>query len=230
MICSMGLDVFVGILAALDDEEGVAHYRGELAMVTATLKAAGLPTWHEPDVDPDEAYDEQMYGYRGLHYLRRLAVHVAATGVLPPPGGKDASDDPLLMRAYDGAPSHAIVVADAVTPVGSPEAALGGFDHLVHHSDADGYYVPVDFQPVIIGERVVGDYLGSSHRLLDECLRLAKMMGLPEDLDPWSDAAEGAISDPSALWQQYRVESFSCLRLIAAARTSISTGAAITFA
>ncbi|GII27032.1 hypothetical protein Pmi06nite_04740 [Planotetraspora mira] len=150
--------MFVGILTALDDEEGVAHYRGELAMVTATLKAAGLPTWHEPDVDPDEAYDEQMYGY----------------------------------------------------------------------------YVPVDFQPVIIDERVSGGYLGSSHRLLDECLRLARLLELPDDLDPWSDAvcdaAEGAISDPSALWQQYRVESFSCLRLIAAARTSISTGAAITFA
>ncbi|GII35060.1 hypothetical protein [Planotetraspora phitsanulokensis] len=230
----MGLDVFVGILTYLDDEEGIDHYRGELAMVTATLKAAGLPAWHEPAVDPAGAFEEQMYGYSGLHYLRRLAVHVAATGVLPPPGGEDASHDPLLLQAYEGDPSHAVVVADTVTVVGSPEAARGGFDHLVHHSDAEGYYVPLDFQPVIIGERVVGDYLGSSHRLLDECLRLARLLELPDDLDPWSDAvcdaAEGDVSDPSAGWQRYGVESFTCLRLIAAARTSIRTGAALTFA
>lgn len=81
-------------------------------------------------------------------------------------------------------------------------------------------------------EKVLGHYLGSSHRLLDECLALAEHLGLPADLDPWSAEVEQAMSgeptDPAG-WQRYPTESFVCLQLIGAARHSITSGAAIAF-
>ncbi|MFC0555573.1 hypothetical protein ACFFHJ_32215 [Planotetraspora thailandica] len=226
----MGLSIFVGILTDLDDDETIADYRADFAEVTRALEAAGFPQWNEPDVDPAETFDSQMYGYDGLHYLRRLAVHVAASGMLPPPGDEDAIDDSLLEEVYRGRPSHAVTVSGTVTVAGAPN---GSFDHLVHHGDSEGFYVPVDFPPVIVDERVTGSFIGSSHRLLDECLRLARLLELPDGLDPWSDevqdAIEGRVTSPSATWQRYGVESFSCLTLIEAARTSIKTGAAIAF-
>ncbi|MES9621145.1 hypothetical protein ACPCBX_06145 [Streptomyces tuirus] len=108
----------------------------------------------------------------------------------------------------------------------------GPFDHLIHHSDCEGYYVPVDFTHVIVDKRAPGGYLGSSVRLLLEARRLAEALGLPEDLDPHSEevfeAAE-AEEPASEGWQRYGVESYVCLQLLQAAKLSIATGAAIAF-
>ncbi|MEV5012630.1 hypothetical protein ACIQFZ_26595 [Streptomyces sp. NPDC093064] len=103
---------------------------------------------------------------------------------------------------------------------------------MVHHSDCEGYYVPVDFAHVIVDKKAPGGYLASSVPLLAETRRLAEALGLPEDLDPdseeVSDAAEA--ENPAAEgWQRYRVESYVCLQLLHAAKLSVSTGAAIAF-
>ncbi|MGH3388938.1 MAG: hypothetical protein ACRDOO_08675, partial [Actinomadura sp.] len=226
----MGLNVVVGFLADGDDPDA---WREEFADINAVVAAAGLPGWTEPALETPGEYETG--GYSALHHLRRVAVHLAATGTLPPPGTSDAADDPLLEAAYaDGAVPHHAVLFRHRTPtvVGTPADAAGRFDHLVFHSDCDGYYLPVDFAPVIVHEKVLGHYLGSSHRLLDECLTLAEHLGLPADLDPWSAEVEQAMSgeptDPSG-WQRYPTESFVCLQLIGAARHSITSGAAIVF-
>jgi hypothetical protein len=159
-----------------------------------------------------------MFGYSGLHTLRRLAVHLAETGTLPDPlaDAHGATRDPLLKEAY-------------ARPPGEP---AGSFDHLIYHSDCEGYYVPVDFGQVIADERLAGGYLGSSVRLLAETRRIATVLGLPEDLDPDSEEVSSACQGSAAAaegWQRYGVESYGCLRLIQSAKHSIATGAAIAF-
>ncbi|PZG52930.1 hypothetical protein C1I98_06555 [Spongiactinospora gelatinilytica] len=212
----MGLAIVVGILGAADGPDTRAEITAELSALRRLLTLAGLPAWHEPPEPGERPAEYEMYGYRGLHHLRRLAVHVAHAGMLPPPlaAGGDPSADPLLRAAYDGDPDG------------------GGFDHLVHHSDAEGYYLPVDFADVLYDDSITSADVGSSQRLLAECERLAAMLGLPAGLDPWSQEVEEAIDGegPAAAgWRRYGVEAFTCLQLISAARRSVITGAALVF-
>lgn len=150
--------------------------------------------------------------------MRRLAVHLAETSTLPDPLPEphEAAGDPLLEQAYARRP-------------GEP---AGPFDHLIYHSDCEGYYVPVDFERVIVDESLVGGHLGSSVRLLAETRRIAAALGLPEDLDPDSEEVFSAVNARTPMaegWQRYGTESYVCLRLIQTAKHSIATGAAIAF-
>jgi hypothetical protein len=72
--------------------------------------------------------------------VRRAAVHLAEAGSLPSwlEEALRASDDPLLKKAYAGFPGQ----------------SAWPFNHLVHHSDCEGYYVPADFGQVIVDERL----------------------------------------------------------------------------
>jgi hypothetical protein len=213
----MGLNVVVGILVEAEDE-AVDLVSADFAVIRELLDQARAGQWAEPDLDEGDDLEGDMWGYSGLHALRRVAVHLAGTGTLPGPLEEvgRATDDPLLKKAY-------------ATRPGDP---AGPFDHLIHHSDCEGYYVPVDFRQVIVDERVAGGYLGSSVRLLAETRRIAAALGLPEDLDPDSEEVRFACEDRNPAgesWERYGVESFGCLRLIQAARHSIATGAAIAF-
>jgi len=200
----MGLNLVVGIMADIHDfdEDFAEEVREDFAAISELLNGK----WTEPAAG--KAEDFEMGSYSRLHTLRRLAVHFAVHGTLPEPVGEGlrASEDPLLEKVYATGP------ADPPAP----------FDHLVQHSDAGGYYVPVDFPAVL--EDAPGGLLGSSVRLLAEARRLAEALGLPEDpeLDPDEDTDEP--------WQHFRTEASVCLTLIAAAKRSIETGAAITFA
>jgi hypothetical protein len=210
----MGLNIVVGIAAG--DEDDVI--REHLAVISRLLDRAGAGPWAEPELDEQDVLEGDMWGYSGLHALRRAAVHLARAGALPDPlaDARRAADDPLLKKAY-------------ATPLGEP---AGPFDHLINHSDCEGYYVPVDFVQVIVDESLPGCYLGSSVRLLAETRRFATALGLPEDLDPDCDEVEAACNAnaPDAEgWQRYGIESYACLRLIRAARHSVTTGAAIAY-
>ncbi|MGW5260354.1 hypothetical protein ACWEQG_05215 [Microbispora sp. NPDC004025] len=228
----MGLNIVVGILADPELDDAADEFGEDFTAIRQALAEARLPDWAEPDL-PAETGDFEMYGYIGLHNLRRLAVHLTETGALPArQDALKAAEDPLLARVYTRHPHHAVEIGDPVRVIGSAEGAAGRFDHLVHHSDCEGFYVPVDFAPVLIDGRVTGAYIGSSQRLLEECRRLAERLGLPEDLDPWSDEVDEALEGEGAAregWQRYGVESFTCLQLMAAARQSIATGAAMVF-
>jgi hypothetical protein len=106
------------------------------------------------------------------------------------------------------------------------------FDHLLVHSDAEGFYVPVEFDEVLFSDGVPGTMLGSSQALSRECEELAQALGVPADLDPeseelWSASEEQGAGDG---WRQYGVESFTCVRLLAAARESVQRRAAVVFA
>ncbi len=114
--------------------------------------------------------------------------------------------------------------------IGSEREAGSAYDHLIHHSDCEGFYVPVDFAAVFYDKEITGGWVGSSQRLLEECRGIAARLGLPEDLDPWGDEVSAAVeadTEGAEGWRRYGVESFTCLQVMAAARHSIGTGAAI---
>ncbi|MFJ9434831.1 hypothetical protein ACIRQY_35020 [Streptomyces sp. NPDC101490] len=214
----MGLNIVVGALVDADDEEYTEMVRADFVAIGELLERAGAQQWTEPDLDDEDGAEFDAWGYSGLHTVRRLAVHLAASGRLPEPFDRTqrATGDPLLSEVYKALPSD----------------PPGPFDHLVHHSDCEGYYVPVDFAQVIVDSMAPGGYLGSSVRLLGETRRLAEALGLPEDLDPHSEGVSDAADaeDPAAAgWRRYRVESYVCFRLLHAAKLSVSTGAAIAF-
>lgn len=213
----MGLNIVVGVLVDGEDDY-TEMVRADFVAIGDLLERAGARQWTEPDLDEEEVAEFEAWGYSGLHTVRRLAVHLAASGRLPEPldGSQWATDDPLLGKVYEALPSD----------------PPGPFDHLVHHSDCEGYYVPIDFAQVIVDKRARGGYLGSSVRLLEEARRLAEALGLPEDLDPHSEEVfEAADAEKLATegWRRYGVESYVCLQLLRAAKLSISTGAAIAF-
>ena len=212
----MGLNIVVGVTAGAWDE--YADVREHFAVIGRLLDRAGAGQWAEPELDEQDVLEGDMWGYSGLHAVRRAAVYLARTGALPAPLAEAhrAADDPLLKKAY-------------AQPPGQP---AGPFDHLIYHSDCEGYYVPVDFGQVIVDEGLPGGYLGSSVRLLAETRRIASALSLPEDLDPDSDEVEAACNADARDaegWQRYGIESYACLRLIRAARHSVATGAAIAY-
>jgi hypothetical protein len=230
----MGLEVVVGYAASLEvDESGeLQTYVDEIGAVRRALLDAELPAWEEPLQLNADFDGYEMLGYSGLHYLRRIAAYLADGRELPPPGDEDAPEDPVLMAAYERGPRHALIVDGPLETIGEPGDAAGAFDHLLHHNDAEGFYVPIDVAPVLIDPRVVGIAVGSSYRLRDECLELAARLGIPDNLEPDDelllDAVDGKLAAPVG-WQEYPVESFVCVGLLHAAQRSIDSGTAAVF-
>ncbi|GAA2102861.1 hypothetical protein [Actinomadura alba] len=227
----MGLDVVVGVFGEFD-EDACAEFAEDFAVVRKQLSAAGLPDWEEPRLTEDDVVLHDMYGYSGLHHLRRVAAHLAASGAVPGSSDKDPTHDPVLKAAYAGGASHSMTIKGESVDRRGAAATVPTFDHLIQHSDCEGYYVPVDFAPVLLSDDVLGGYVGSSQRLLEECLRVAEALGLPIDIDPESNEIMDLIAgsaEPTAEWQRHAIASLTCLQLIEAAWHSVGTGAAIAF-
>ena len=230
----MGLTVSVGLPVDLEDEELAEELQGEFDELNEALRRNGLAEHREPAAVGWEPLSLDMIGYSGLHYLRRIAAHLDANGELPPPGGDDSAEDPVIQAYYER--------LDAGTGGGllgrlrrrgpAPAAPAGRFDHLINHSDSEGYYVPQRFDRVLRDERVAGELVGSSHALRAELETLRDALAIPE-LDPEGDELALAVEsqgEGESVWQRYGIESFTCARLLAAAETSVERGAAIVFA
>lgn len=232
----MGLALEVGICADLarHDAEGLARCRVQLEAVNRALAAAGLPPHREPeDLAEGRVFASELWGYSGLHRLRRVAAHLALGRPLPPPQRHDAPDDPTV-DAYNvratASPNRGLL--DRIL---RRRPALLPYQHLMLHSDAEGFYLPADFAEVLFPDpelKIAGGMIGSSPRLLAECRSLAEALALPLDLDPEDDDLLEAAQaqDPAAEgWRRYGVESLSCVRLAAACEASLATGAALVF-
>lgn len=227
----MGLSIEVGILADLNDndQEGAQRFRKEIDTLNRFLASEGLASHVEPE--SCEVFSCDMWGYSGLHYLRRVAAHLDLRKRLPPPGDDDSAKDPVLGQYFQMVDNSS---AGFLTRLFGRQSTRT-FDHLIVHGDAEGLYLPVDLDRVLTLSEdypVAGGMVGSSVRLRDECARLALVLSLPLDIDLESDELlEAAESQGSGkqTWQRYGVESFTCLRLLHAARHSIKTGAAVVF-
>lgn len=225
----MGLALCVGVPSEIreSDPEYIAYFEEQVEAINGVLESFGLPEHREPfDVEDERTFECEMYGFTGLHYLRRLGAHLALGRTLPEPGDDDAARDPVLSDYYR--------IFDASFARG--ESSGIPFQHLIVHGDAEGYYLPVEFDDVIIPDpslEIAGGMLGSSHALLRECRELAQALELPEDLsveDQRLWLAPDTQGEGETKWEQYGVESFTCLRLIRACEASIETGAAVVFA
>lgn len=225
----MGLAICVGIPSEIreSDREYVEYFEQQMEAVNGVLESFGLPEHKEPlDIEDERTAEFEMYGYSGLHYLRRLAAHLALKGELPPPGDDAAESDAVLSDYYR--------IFEASFTQG--KAAGMPFQHLIVHGDAEGYYLPVEFDDVLIPDvslEIAGGMIGSSQALLRECRELAQALELPEDLSlddeqVWS--AADTQGEGETKWEQYGVESFTCLNLIRACEASVETGAAVVFA
>lgn len=247
----MGLDIAVGVLK-LERQQGaddadLAAYAEQFQLLNAVLAEAGLPPHQEPS-EVSETFEAQMYGYIGLHTVRRLAAWVEIEGRLPPEHGRDLSDDEdpavgelnsRLTQYYNSrrSPAPRSGWLGRVLKSKNQSVPKPSFQHLLWHSDAEGFYVPQRFEDVVFDMSPeprpgVGGMIGSSFALYDECARLAEKIELPADIDPESDelwelADNPAIDGPP--WRQFGVEAFCLARLVRAARLSIATGAAVVF-
>ncbi|HEX7316041.1 MAG TPA: hypothetical protein VF297_19190 [Pyrinomonadaceae bacterium] len=225
----MGLALCVGVPPEIreSDPEYVAYFEQQVEAINGVLESFGLPAHREPfDLEDERTFEYDMFGYSGLHYLRRVAAHLALGRVLPEPGEDGAANDPVLSDYYR--------IFDASFTRG--QATGIPFQHLIVHGDAEGYYLPVEFEDVIIPDaslEIAGGMLGSSHALLRECRELAQALELPADL--WLDdeavweAAENQ-GEGEQKWERYGIETYTCLALIKACEASIETGAAVVFA
>ncbi len=229
----MGLSLLVGALAYLKEEQAEEYSEcgAEFDGLNRYLVSIGLPS-HEEPVDC-LSWSHDMYGYSGLHYLRRIAAHLDLKGRMPDPGDETALNDETLTEYYwlAAGKRRGVLGWFGVRP--KPKTRT--FDHLIVHSDSEGYYLPMDFEDVLRPDDsfpVPGGTVGSSIRLLDECSRLSKALEITQGLGV--DAAEAWLDEEgqgrgTEAWRRYAIETFSCLCLIQACEHSIRTGAALVF-
>jgi hypothetical protein len=232
----------VGLLAkaAREDADELAVMSGPYELLNELLADAGMAPHLEPrDIPDDQLYDVQMLGYDGLHAVRRLAAYHACENRLPPPGRCDSyADDPMIERL-----DQALLRSVTGRSGGFLRRWLTGrtplpkFQHLLWHSDCEGFYLPRDFEHVVLDDATpqregIGGMVGSSYRLLQECKELAALISLPDDMDP-EDEELWANADNSPAdglpWQIYGVEAFGLVRLIRGCELSIKHEAALVF-
>lgn len=229
----MGLALEVGVLADLKegDPEGFEYHASALARLNRFLESCELPPHREPE--DCEVWSGEMIGYSGLHDLRRLAAHLDAEAPLPAPSRGDGTEDACLAGYYASADARRLGLFQRL--FGRKARYRRGFDHLILHGDAEGYYLPIDFPAVLFPPadlEIPGGMIGSAHRLLAELERIALALAIPDSLTPDAEELWEAADDPAEggdLWQQYGRESFGCVTLRHACRQSITQRAAIVF-
>jgi hypothetical protein len=235
----VGLSLTVGILADLTaqgETDALAHFRSQFDAINAALRAKNFPEHHEPAELPAgrPPVTAELISYRGLHTLRRLAAHLLASGTLPDPTGPHTPPnhkDPVLSDYYASRRYTTPTTPEQLSP---DHPHPGAFKHLMLHSDAEGYYLPLNFRYVISPSpdlKIAGGLIGSSLRLAEECQALASALSLPLDTDPDSDEVQHAIESPGQgdAWRRYGVESHTCLQLHRAAQASLTLNAALVF-
>lgn len=242
----MGLALEVGMLADLivNDDEGAEWFREDLKKLDGVLAKAGFAAHAEPT--ESAVHSTSTYGYSGLHYLRRCAAHLQYNGRLPPPlaPNEQAMHDPLYVR-YS---AEFVDENDGAEPGALAKSSTRLFDHLIMHSDAEGFYVPQDFDRVIISDDQAYGWIGSSYALKRECARVAAALQMPSELlaDSESERFYKAIQSaqvaerkgwalfrpkpaPRALWEQHPIAAMLCAKLHGFAGHSIQTGALLVF-
>lgn len=202
----MGLGVEVGVLSDMlvHDPEGASWFNDELTGMNEVLKDKGLPVHREPRRLPDFTLRGVMgFPYNFVHHLRR--AYVFAKRGEPAPDG-------------DLAPAH----VDAVAEEENLDAS-----HLLCHSDSEGYYVPIEFAP-IIDDRVPGEVLCSTQGLLAELLVTAPALGIALEDGAPTAAAVDALMDLQESQPHYR-EKLVWFAFYEACRVSIEHKALIVF-
>ena len=102
---ALGLSVSVGYLADVlrGDPEGSTEVSNCFARLNEALLAAGCERHDEPvELETALRFSCDMWGYSGLHHLRRVAAYAAFRLATPSPIADGAAEDPVLKRYYAG--------------------------------------------------------------------------------------------------------------------------------
>lgn len=212
----MGLAVSIGVLAEIleEDPEGAEWFETSLAAANKLLVQAGMPAHVEPRSLqlPDGRAPIGSYPYSFMHYLRRVYAHRCAEPewmAAPLSDEDDPTDDPVLEAEGDMLRSH-----------------------LLCHSDAEGFYLPVDFEDVYFADEdsdLPGGMLGSSFRLMDELIVAAPALGIRLTDGHLSDDEAERIGELACSDEGMCREYCSWISLYEAARLSIAFKTAIVF-
>lgn len=212
----MGLAIGVGMLAQNrdDDPERADRMRRDLALINDVLAERGLAVHDEPD-QFDEPLETRAsvtsFPYSWLHHLRRFAAHVLRDPrwvPYPVEPGEDPAEDPVLRQMYSRMSSH-----------------------LLCHSDSEGYYVPVDFDDLIVDEdhQITGGVVGSSFRLREELLELTEQLEIEVEDGRLTDDVADEVSKQRPTSVPFAIERLVWLALWEAARLSAEHRTAIVF-
>lgn len=121
----------------------------------------------------DEFEGESLGSYGNLHKLRGFAAHLEFKGDVPTSEDRDANY-PLLRKIYDG------------------ELSTKKFQHLIEHSDSDGFYLPIDFaEPISLVIEETLNSCGSTFQLLNELNQIGPVL--------FGDAF-GELKGPEVFW------------------------------
>jgi hypothetical protein len=213
----MGLSISVGVLAYLieNDEEGANGLAATLRGVNEVLIEHDQPTYEEPEQVPPLVSRAALTGfsYAFLHYLRRFYANIAHDPKWIPtltPDHESATDDPIL-----------------------DEEMYMMSSHLLCHSDSDGFYLPIDFDEIIIdaegGDRIPGGIVGSSYKLMRELIEIAPSLGIKLRAANLSDDEATRINTIAASEEGFWIEHLVWISLFEAARLSIEQKSAIVF-
>src|SRR5579864_5137770 len=158
----MGLALSVGILEDLreNDAEGYEMFRDYFRQVNQALEHEGLPAHNEPnEVAREHRVSFEMFGYSGLHYLRRIAAHKHYTGLLPPPGNNGAGDDPLLQNycrdanvQWEQGLTRLVRSFERLQRNRALKVPPRKFDHLIDHSDCESFCLPIRFTRIFAAQ------------------------------------------------------------------------------
>jgi hypothetical protein len=215
----MSVYLHVGLLDEKDWAEYQEGFRRTFAAIRQVLRDGGVPDYEEPTLS-GQSWSSQVWPSNGIAYLQRFAAYFPdpdETEEWPTPGDPKARLNPL----------HDEVVEDSYSL-----DQEGPFQHLIFHNPQYGFWVPVDFPDVVMPEEGmgVGNFIGSSVRLLEECERLAKLLELPLTMSPNDKCIWLVVDHPGKgrlPWQRYGIESFNLLRLYHGCRKSLELGAAL---
>ena len=196
-----------------DDAEQVEWLHAEFATINELLADASYDAHVEPHEVPTLIRRDSLHGmpYSWLHFLRRVYAHTLCSDDFraePLAEDEDPTDDPVLEEEGSSFESH-----------------------LLTHSDAEGYYVPVDFYEVLFDAsgKLPGSMLGSSQCLQQELIDMAPALGIQLSAEGELDDAEAArlaaVDDSEGLYR----ELLTWLCLYEASRESIAHGVAIRF-
>jgi hypothetical protein len=210
----MGLSIQVGLLSALlfDDEQDAADdLRNQFEACNRLLTRHHLPSHQEPEslgLLRGRA-DLDGFGYSSLHHLRLAYAHRLLNPnwtVTQSNRELRASLDPVLNAADKKKTSH-----------------------LLWHSDAEGFYLPVNFKPLLIDKSVAGLVLCSTQRLIEELTFVAPAIGVRLQDGVLSDDEAAAINKRVDDETGPHIEQMVWITLYEAARLGLEHRAAIVF-
>ncbi|SHJ19697.1 hypothetical protein SAMN04488096_11051 [Mesonia phycicola] len=214
----MGLTISSGILVDFKDNEPEAFeaYKAIFENINTILAKNGVAPYEEPIEMNKEPLQFGGFPYSFLHHLRRFAAHVWEQ--------KDNENWDWTPTPFsiDDEPGADAILEEHYTYMSS---------HLLTHSDAEGFYLPVELPEVLFDTEeapVPGAMIGSSYDLLSELKSLTAHLGIGLDENDNLtnvDELNAIITNEDNFW----IEILVCVTLIDAAKFSIQNKTAILF-